>query len=481
MHRAAAAAPIDPTRTEEARIVIAQKGWKTIHIDGQSYLLLGRARIPHLILHGDVTHFLDRRIAFVDKDAGCEILTLNPNSPLLNDRFQLLKRRIKRRTEQLEKMKAHITIADKLNCVMELIREDLGGDGTRDLVNRVAAFCAAKRATNETSQGEAIIPIDELIGKEGFCRHRMMYGVYLLDRLKEEGILPPGDIYAQIDNLSPGGQRGHAWIIYKVKDTGQLFLIDPMWFDKVHDVTNGKNVVELGYGEKIKQRIIARYGNPIRVNPPIIVPAAQKADYKADAPNQNVKIAPKVVVPEQKKIDNAKSKLTTLDIFHLLADSSNEDELLDEPVRINANDIEKQLPFFPNPIPILIEKYFGRKELDDFKFMNNETPQLNQNAWKRDEAGLSEDEFGGSNEDILEDLNSLSSTDLQLFLDSLSNTELAQYFGLFSAGNKDQSPVIRAISPSDSDEPTENLLPQDVLELTPIPISAEKRFIKPWF
>lgn len=246
----------DLTRTEMMRNAIA--GWKIITINGKEYLPLGRDRIPHRILRGDVTDFLSEPIAYVDKARGFEIITLDPKSKFLAARYQALLIKI----TQLKLKKYSLQAI--LDCAIDFIDTDLGGKGIPNLQAKVDAFCKDKNGKNIFYQGEAVIPIDEFVKrKEGVCRHRIMYGVFLLNKLIADGLLPPGTIYTQTDNLGPNGTFGHCWIIYKEEATQKLYLIDPMTFNKAIEVTEDKNANLTPGFEIMRQKILNRFGKRV--------------------------------------------------------------------------------------------------------------------------------------------------------------------------------------------------------------------------
>lgn len=217
---------------------------------------LGKNGKKHLVLSGAVTDFHSQPIVNVDLAPGVEFLTMDPGSPLLNQQYQSLIREVKAIVTKNPEM----DVINKLNCVTRFVHHTLGGKGTDTLVKNVdKEFVDANAKNHELINGHPIMSIDEFIvhGK-GVCRHRMMLGAYLVDRLKVDGLLPPGDVRTQVDNFDANLQLCHAWLTYKTKATNQLFLIDSMWFEVAHDITDGKNILALGYNEKIKQRIMAR-------------------------------------------------------------------------------------------------------------------------------------------------------------------------------------------------------------------------------
>lgn len=88
--------------------------------------------------------------------------------------------------------------------------------------------------------------------KGGVCRHQALLSGYLLEKLKDDGVVRGT---ASIDRNYVPGEGGHAWVRYK-NSAGEVYIIDPAqnYIGRIEDAGEGRWFYErpTGFIDKVK-------------------------------------------------------------------------------------------------------------------------------------------------------------------------------------------------------------------------------------
>jgi hypothetical protein len=201
------------------------------------------------VLQDEEKYSSSARVASVSRTPEArELLILDPqNSPLLEKRYQ----------EFLRSLPESYPTEELLLFVAHFIKFHLFSPTTAQEMLVFLQNWILDPQRKETDFYELskecwipVISIEEFIReKNGVCRHYALICAYFLDRLKEEGFLPPGEIYFKHADLTAGR---HVWNIFIPSNQKILYQIDAVRLTvKVEDTEqkiryNDKHVQKTG-------------------------------------------------------------------------------------------------------------------------------------------------------------------------------------------------------------------------------------------
>ncbi len=249
-------------RTQMVREQLADKK-AAVKIEGQHrYIRLGPDKKKHLVIEGTVTNFTDEPVAYLDASMvgtkKCEVITLDPNSPVIKQQYAELVAELKIHAKA--KPLTPLILFQHLNS---FIQKKLGGAGTKQAANQADQVFPEFKDQPHQYESMPVIPLEEFLKRKiGSCRHRALLAAYLLDRLLKDNVIPGianGKIFYHQQGYVDGS--AHNFVIYRDDVNNKLYLVDPMW-NKALEITGGINIIENNYGEAFKQRVVAGFYNP---------------------------------------------------------------------------------------------------------------------------------------------------------------------------------------------------------------------------
>lgn len=138
-----------------------------------------------------------------------EAIVVDEKYKRLNEIYQELVLRLKEKEKHGEDLKENI-----LSEVFKIVKEKLPYD-------EEVVLGLEKKLNLGTDKKIALDYYIEEGG--GVCRHQVLLGAYLLEKLKKEGYVRGT---ASVDRNAIKGKGGHAWIRY-TNSKGRIFIIDP--------------------------------------------------------------------------------------------------------------------------------------------------------------------------------------------------------------------------------------------------------------
>ncbi len=101
-----------------------------------------------------------------------------------------------------------------------------------------------------------VIPLNDFIRSGvGVCRHSALTAAYFIDRLIQDGRLPPGRVRYVRDTIKFGG---HAWVLYFPEDSNDIWHIDPHLSVVVNCRTDAESLYPF-YGQEAIDRQLDRF------------------------------------------------------------------------------------------------------------------------------------------------------------------------------------------------------------------------------